>query len=378
MKVAVIGAGASGLVAGLCASKNNDVTIFSADEKLGKKILVTGNGRCNLTNTAGFKDAYNQDLSSFFDRYSNLDVISFFNNLGLEVYVDSEGRVYPISNSAQSVVDVLLNALNKNNVKYVYEKVISIKHDEIFKVVTNTHEEVFDKVIIATGSESYLLDEMKIKYKPFSLSLVALKTKENTQSLSGIRLSNVAARLSFMDKTYVEEGEVLFKDKGISGICIFNLSAYLARENNYNAKLYIDLLPKFSFENLILMLGNRLKLNIKNLYEFMTGLFNKKINWYILKILNLSEEKSIKEITEKDIENIAKTIKNLPFNIVNHYENYQVKSGGVELCDLTSNLEYKHIKNLYFTGEIVDVDGFCGGYNLTWAFVSGMLAGEDD
>ena len=378
MKVAVIGAGASGLVAGLCASKNNDVTIFSADEKLGKKILVTGNGRCNLTNTAGFKDAYNQDLSSFFERYSNLDVISFFNNLGLEVYVDSEGRVYPISNSAQSVVDVLLNALNKNNVKYVYEKVISIKHDEIFKVVTNTHEEVFDKVIIATGSESDLLDEMKIKYKPFSLSLVALKTKENTQSLSGIRLSNVAARLSFMDKTYVEEGEVLFKDKGVSGICIFNLSAYLARENNYNAKLYIDLLPKFSFENLILMLGNRLKLNIKNLYEFMTGLFNKKINWYILKILNLSEEKSIKEITEKDIENIAKTIKNLPFNIVNHYENYQVKSGGVELCDLTSNLEYKHIKNLYFTGEIVDVDGLCGGYNLTWAFVSGMLAGEDD
>lgn len=378
MKIAIIGAGASGLVAGLCASKNNDVTIYCADEKIGKKILVTGNGRCNLTNTQGFDTAYNQDVSKFFEKISNLDIIKFFNNLGLEIYVDEEGRVYPLSNSAQSVVEVLTNALAKDNVNIKFEKVEDIKIDNRFNVITNLSNEEYDKVIIATGSENVLLDKMKIKYKPFSPSLVALKTKENTKELSGLRLTNVKVTLDVDNKKYTEFGEVLFKDKGLSGICIFNISAYLARKNNFNAKIYIDLLPKFTYENVVIMLTNRLKLNFKNISEFMTGLFNKKINKYLLKNLNLDEQKNIKELNSNIIEKIAKIIKNLPFNVVGYYENYQVKSGGVRLCDLTENCEYKEIKNLYFIGEIVDVDGLCGGYNLSWAFVSAMLAGEDD
>ena len=377
MKIAIIGAGASGLVAGLCASKNN-VTIYCADEKIGKKILVTGNGRCNLTNTQGFDTAYNQDVSKFFEKISNLDIIKFFNNLGLEIYVDEEGRVYPLSNSAQSVVEVLTNALAKDNVNIKFEKVEDIKIDNRFNVITNLSNEEYDKVIIATGSENVLLDKMKIKYKPFSPSLVALKTKENTKELSGLRLTNVKVTLDVDNKKYTEFGEVLFKDKGLSGICIFNISAYLARKNNFNAKIYIDLLPKFTYENVVIMLTNRLKLNFKNISEFMTGLFNKKINKYLLKNLNLDEQKNIKELNSNIIEKIAKIIKNLPFNVVGYYENNQVKSGGVRLCDLTENFEYKEIKNLYFIGEIVDVDGLCGGYNLSWAFVSAMLAGEDD
>ncbi len=378
MKIAIIGAGASGLVAGLCASKNKDVTIYCADEKIGKKILVTGNGRCNLTNTQGFDTAYNQDVSKFFEKISNLDIIKFFNNLGLEIYVDEEGRVYPLSNSAQSVVEVLTNALAKDNVNIKFEKVEDIKIDNRFNVITNLSNEEYDKVIIATGSENVLLDKMKIKYKPFSPSLVALKTKENTKELSGLRLTNVKVTLDVDNKKYTEFGEVLFKDKGLSGICIFNISAYLARKNNFNAKIYIDLLPKFTYENVVIMLTNRLKLNFKNISEFMTGLFNKKINKYLLKNLNLDEQKNIKELNSNIIEKIAKIIKNLPFNVVGYYENNQVKSGGVRLCDLTENFEYKEIKNLYFIGEIVDVDGLCGGYNLSWAFVSAMLAGEDD
>lgn len=377
MKIAIIGAGASGLVAGLFASKNN-VTIYCADEKIGKKILVTGNGRCNLTNTQGFDTAYNQDVSKFFEKISNLDIIKFFNNLGLEIYVDEEGRVYPLSNSAQSVVEVLTNALAKDNVNIKFEKVEDIKIDNRFNVITNLSNEEYDKVIIATGSENVLLDKMKIKYKPFSPSLVALKTKENTKELSGLRLTNVKVTLDVDNKKYTEFGEVLFKDKGLSGICIFNISAYLARKNNFNAKIYIDLLPKFTYENVVIMLTNRLKLNFKNISEFMTGLFNKKINKYLLKNLNLDEQKNIKELNSNIIEKIAKIIKNLPFNVVGYYENNQVKSGGVRLCDLTENCEYKDIKNLYFIGEVVDVDGLCGGYNLSWAFVSAMLAGEDD
>ncbi len=378
MKIAIIGAGASGLVAGLCASKSNDVTIYCADEKIGKKILITGNGRCNLTNIKGFDTAYNQDVSKFFEKISNLDIIKFFNNLGLEIYVDEEGRVYPLSNSAQSVVEVLTNALAKNNANIKFEKVEDIKIDTKFNVITNLSNDEYDKVIIATGSENALLDKMKIRYKPFSPSLVALKTKENTKELSGLRLTNVKVTLDVDNKKYTEFGEVLFKDKGLSGICIFNISAYLARKNNFNAKIYIDLLPKFTYENVVIMLTNRLKLNFKNMSEFMTGLFNKKINKYLLKNLNLDEQKNIKEINSNIIEKIAKIIKNLPFNVIDYYENNQVKSGGIRLCDLTENCEYKDIKNLYFIGEVVDVDGLCGGYNLSWAFVSGMLAGEDD
>lgn len=378
MKIAVIGAGASGLVAGLCLSKHHDVTIYCADDKLGKKILVTGNGRCNLTNVKGFENAYNQDVNKFFDKVSYLDIIAFFNQVGLEVYVDEEGRVYPISNSAQSVVDVLINALNKNGVTFRFERVIDIKIGEKFDVITNNSDILYEKVIIATGSETGLISKLKIDYKPFALSLVALKTKDNTEPISGLRLKDVKVTLSVEDKTYSEFGEVLFKDKGLSGICIFNLSAYLARRNNFKAKLYIDLLPKYTYENVVIMLTNRLKLNFTNLSEFMTGLFNKKINRFILKKLNIDENINIKNIDSNMIEKLAKSIKNLSFNIVGHYENNQVKSGGIELSDLTDNFEYKKIKNLYFIGEVVDVDGLCGGYNLSWAFVSAMLAGEND
>lgn len=376
MKVAIIGAGASGLVAGVYESKHSDVTIYCADDKIGKKILVTGNGRCNLTNVSGFESAYNQDISKFLERYSYLDIISFFNNYGLEVHVDEEGRVYPLSNSAQSVVDVLENALNKANVKIVYEKVEDIKANGDFEVVTKTSSEKFDKVIVATGSEHEILDKLGVKYKPFTPSLMALKTKQNTLSLSGLRLSEVSATLVIGEKSYTQYGEVLFKDKGLSGICIFSLSAYLSRINNFNAKIYIDLLPKFSVENVVKMLSNRLKLNFDNLSEFMTGLFHKKINNYILKCLNYDGNMPINKLEQNEINNLAKIIKNMPFDIVGYYENNQVKSGGVALSDLKGSLEYKKIKNLYFVGEVVDVDGICGGYNLSWAFISAMIAGE--
>ena len=374
--IAIIGGGASGIICSIFASKNNDVTLFCSDDKVGKKLLVTGNGRCNLTNLANFNKAYNTDITKYLKRFNQTQTLTFFSNIGLLTYSDQENRVYPFSNSATSVIDVLVNKLKKCYVNIKQnEEVLTIQQlNDKFKITTISHSYIFDKVVISVGSSNKLLEQLNLKYKPFSPSLVSLKTKEDTHSLSGLRLSNVEVCLSLKNKIIIEKGEVLFKDRGLSGICIFNLSAYLARQNNYNATIYIDMMPNVSKESLINMLQERLKCNFINAKEFMQGIFNDKINNYILKICNIKNEE---KITIKNINIIANTIKQLFFNIVGYYENHQVNSGGILLDDLTENLQSKSIKNLYFTGEIIDVDGICGGYNLQWAWTSGKIVGEN-
>lgn len=377
--IAIIGGGASALVCAIFSSQKHKVTIFCDQEKLGKKILVTGNGRCNLTNLNGFSGAYNVDVSKYLSKFNHLDTIQFFNSLGLEVYFDDEGRVYPISNSAQSVLDVILQKIQKCKVDVILNaKVNNItKNNNIFEVWSNEQSYKFDKVVVCTGSTGELLDNMKIAYNKFVPSLVALKTKQNTKRLSGLRLSNVNVTVKQNNKTYSQFGEVLFKDSGLSGICIFNLSSVLARNNNYSADVFIDILPKQTYDETVKILNNRLKLDFETLGEFMQGLFHKEINKYILKECNLSEDLLIKNISQKEINILAKNIKNLHFNVVDKYDNNQVNSGGIALEDLTENLEHKMVKNLYFTGEIVDVDGICGGYNLQWAWTSGKIVGEN-
>ena len=368
-KIAIIGGGASALVASIFASKNNDVTIF-CENSLGKKLLVTGNGRCNLTNMGGFDVAYNTDVKSYLSRFNNLDTIEFFNSLGLEVYHDDEGRVYPLSNSAQSVVDVLNTKIQKLGVKVQKEDVFDVKIGK--KILINNNFE-FDKVIVASGSEASALDLFNVEYKKFSPSLVALVTKQNTKRLSGIRLSDVKVTLKIDGKEYVEYGEVLFKDNGLSGICIFNLSSYLARRGEYNGKIVIDMLPKQTINETTKMLTNRTRLGYKTFGEFMQGLFNNQVNKFVLWQSGLEESDSL---TQEKIEILAKTIKSLSFDIVDNYGNNQVKSGGISLDDLTQNLEHKNLHGVYFVGELCDVDGLCGGYNLQWAFASGKIAGE--
>ncbi len=372
-KVAIIGGGASGIVAAIFAAKNNDVTVF-CEQTFGKKLLVTGNGRCNLTNTKNFDKVYNQDINEYLEKFNYLDTIEFFNNLGLEIYVDEEGRVYPISNSAQSVVDVLLHKAQILNIHIKdHTKVESVKYGEKIQVITQDDIFNFDKVVISTGSTTQFLDDLHIEYKEFRPSLCALVTKQNTKRLSGLRLSNVLCKLEKDNKEYFEFGEVLFKDKGLSGICIFNLSSYLARSKNYNGKIFIDLLPKQTAEQTLQILTNRHKLNLGNAIDFMTGLFCREVNKYILSVCGISEDKVL---TSNDIQKICATIKNLEFDIVDKYDNNQVKSGGINLEDLTQNFEHKKLKNIYFVGEVCDVDGLCGGYNLQWAFTSGKIAGE--
>ncbi len=367
MEIAVIGGGASALMLSNVCQEN--VTIFCDKEKLGKKILLTGNGKCNLTNNSYTKDCYNQDIQKYLDKFDYDDTLKFFYHLGLLTYSDENGRVYPVSNTATSVVDVLTyNLIGRDiDVKLNYHVQKIEKRGDKFIIDDVFY---FDKVAICAGSSNELLDAMNIEYKPFVPSLVALKTTQDTKRLSGIRLSDVVVSIN----NKYELGEVLFKDNGLSGICIFNLSSYLARRNNFKQSLCIDLLPYFEVKDLEDVFFGRLNRNYPSMILFLQGIFHKEINKYLLKESKINEEE---KPNKNNIKKLIKNIKSLKFDIISTYDNNQVKSGGIRLDDLDENLQHKKIKGLYFAGEICDVDGICGGYNLQWAWTSGKIVGEN-
>ena len=242
-----------------------------------------------------------------------------------------------------------------------------------FSIVTKDKTYVCDKLVIATGGNSgtQYLKQLNVDYIGFKPSLMGLKTTKN-KGLAGIRVSNV--KVSFNE--FNEVGEILFKEDGISGIVIFNLSAYLARNNVRSGKMAIDLLPSITESDLFKML----ELSIHNnpdylLVDVLEGFFHKSLAKNILEKLSL-DKKLAQDTNQLDIDKIVNGIKNFVVNFVGNADNNQVHTGGVDLSDLDENLQCKRIKNLYFTGEVVNVDGVCGGYNLQWAWTSGKIVAD--
>lgn len=377
--ICVIGGGASGIMCSIFASKNNNVILIEKNEKVGKKILATGNGRCNLTNLNVSNEFYNHNLDKFFNVFDNKKTLEFFEKLGLVWYADEQQRVYPFSNSATSVVDCLSNALQNSNVsvKTGEEFECVKKQNSNYIVTTNKGEYVCDKVVFCCGGAQIkeVLENLGAKYIQTAPSLVSLKT-EKIKELSGLRVSNVEVTLSHNNVEYKECGEVLFKDEGLSGICVFNLSAYLARNKNYNAKIYINFAPKYSFNELFKILTNRL--NLKGFAsDYLTGFLHYSLNNYLLKKSKINPKKLISQITENEIKLLIKNIQKCEFNVVGAYANNQVFSGGVDLNCLNDNLSLKNDANIFVTGELCDVDGLCGGYNLQWAWTSGYIVGKN-
>ena len=362
-KICILGAGASALMCASCISKNNQVVLIDKNTKIGKKILATGNGRCNLTNLKIEKDSYNVDLTKYLNVFSSEDAIKFFESIGVQTYADEENRVYPITNSAQSVLDCLENNLKNNKNKFIVE----------FLEGENIE---CDKVVFAMGNltDLDLAKNFASVVRPFKPSLCALKTSKH-KTLSGIRISPVKVSCKLNSGKFTEVGEVLFKDEGLSGIVIFNLSAFMARENNVDYEVILDLMP--NIDNLEKILKNRQKI-LKNasVSTFFDGFLVKPVANFILKESNIDEEKIVQKLTENEIKILAKTIKNLKFRVKGTYDNNQVCSGGASLSSLSENLESKTHSGVYFIGEACDVDGLCGGYNLQWAWTSGYIVGK--
>jgi len=377
--VLIVGGGAAGIFTAININRNKKVAIVEMSDRLGRKILATGNGRCNITNTNLDSKFYNTEkVAKYIDKFDTCKVVEFFSKIGLEIYSDNEGRCYPVSNSANSVLDVLIKQIElHDNIEVFCNTVCTdiIKKDEKFVITLNNNEKVIcNKLVVATGGNAgkEYLDMLTVKYSEFVPSLVGLNTEKN-KFLAGVRVSKVSVKFN----NFIEQGEILFKENGISGIVIFNLSSMFARKNLQSGHIVVDLLPSYDKAKLENFINNCCKNNPKYLItEMLTGIMHKSLARNIIYRLGIKDTE-LSSLKNKEKSLLVKEIKEYTIKITGLSDNNQVYSGGVSLDNLTDTLEYVHCKNLYFVGEIVDVDGVCGGYNLQWAWTSGKIVGDN-
>lgn len=369
MKIIILGGGASGLMLANILNKNKvdaEIEIMEKYEHVGKKLLITGNGRCNLTNTHIEKKDYNNDFG--YQVATSFDTLKYFNDLGLLTYVDDEGRVYPLSQVSNNVLDVLRSTLDNITI-HTSTNIIRIrKNNEQFELTSDNNKKfVADILVLATGGKSYYKDSNSyvlanfLEHKVTTLrpALNYLKVQENLVSIENIRCKCVAKLITNNKIIYKDKGEVLFKKDALSGIVMFQLSSVIAK-NPYNTyEIELDLLPDKTVEEIVTYLKT---------YNNMLGMFPKMVNQYL-----------VKTAKSNNVLDIANNIKHLKFHYLENidYKTAQVTSGGVDVKELKETLESKIHNNLYFAGEIIDVDGLCGGYNLQFAFASASKVALD-
>lgn len=398
-RVVVIGGGASGLIAAIMASRQGaKVTLLEKNKQVGKKLLVTGNGRCNFTNR-------NQQLSHYRSRNPELaekvleafpaeETVRFFEELGIMVK-DRAGYLYPNSGQASSIAEVLRLETQRLQVKTACNtEVLSVKKEkEIFLVKTEGWIYEADAVILACGSKAApetgstgdgyrfagLMGHQVITPLPALTGLYVVD--KDCGKLSGVRM-DARVRLLIDNALCVEEeGEVQFTSYGLSGIPVFQVSRYISRalEDQKTCEIKLDFCPSCTSEQVIQMLrqkqehtGNRTGTDV------LLGMFPEKLSQVLLERAGISQKKKGREWKETDYRQLAEQIKGIKFTIsrCRGYEQAQVCTGGVPLTELNvSSMESKLVPGLYLAGELLDVDGACGGYNLQWAWSSGCLAG---
>lgn len=398
--VIIVGGGASGLMCAISAkikNKNISVAIIEKNERVGKKLLSTGNGRCNLTNENINIDKYcgsfKNQSKAIFEKYDTKALIDYFENLGLMTFCDNEGRYYPICKQASAVLDVLRFACERLNVEiFCRQNVKSIKRSKNkFTVNTDEFQFLSDKLVIASGSKaapklggnSSCADYLKNfghSFTPFSPALCPVKVRSDIlKSLKGIRVSGKASLLDKNNRVIkFENGEIQFTDSALSGICIFNLSLYSKKD----FKIALDLLPNISYSELLSLINKNIilykNLEIDNLF---TGIFQKRLAQAFLKMSGIKEfSKSCKSLSEQEIKKIAYTVKNMSFEVIENcsFEQAQCALGGVKGKEIDENTMQSNItKGLYVCGEAIDICGECGGFNLHFAFASGITVGEN-
>ncbi len=385
MNIVIIGGGMSGLTTAITAKKNpnNNVTVIEQNSRVGKKIAQTGNGRCNITNLDIDAKYYNTEKIESFLLGSNEKVAKFLDDIGLLTCPDENNRVYPITQNANSVVDCLRSKCDILQIKVVTDTlVIGITNTKNgYLVETNNGEFVADKLVLSMGSKiacksfnaTNIVD--KSLFTPLKPSLTPLTVSSPYKYLNGIRArAKVTLKVDGVN-TYSESGEVLFKEYGLSGISIFNISSYIARNSvkKVNAKyiVSIDLFESMDYNTLLAELKKRYA-NYVDDERFFYGLLNNKIALAVLDRANVTK------INNHSLDKIAKVIKSFDFVVVDtlDYSMAQVMSGGISLNNVDNHLKIKNT-NIFVTGELLDVDGICGGYNLHWAILSGLIVGEN-
>jgi predicted Rossmann fold flavoprotein len=379
--IAVIGGGASSMIASIIASQNgHNITIFEKNNKLGKKILATGNGRCNITNNNPILENYHSQniniVQNILDKFTLQDTIKFFESIGLLICEgEKSNRLYPMSFQASSVVELLEKKLQdlKVNIKLSsHITKISYTNDKYNLTVNDTLEYSFDKIIIATGSQAHpklggckdgyiFAKQFKHNIITTSPTLVQLISDfKYLNQLAGVKFNGTASLFINKQKITQSTGDILFTKYGLSGSSILEISREVdinLKKNNF-VEVQLDLLPSFSKSKLDTLLSNNIQLN---------GILNKKLSSFLI------------DTSQNNQKKIINTIKNMKLTITNTkgFDFAEVSTGGVDTLQINQNtLESTIQKNLYFCGEVLDVDGDCGGFNLQWAWSSGYIAGN--
>lgn len=382
MRIGIVGAGASGIFLALKLKDLNDkidVTLIDQKEKIGKKLYATGNGKCNLGNVVLNSNSYNLDVSKIVNENSIEDVFYCFEKWGIPLK-QINNLIYPYSESAKEIMDILNSLIKSKGIKVILDTKVNDYHINDRVVLTVDKGELsFDCVVIASGGKSSsqfgsdgsilsILKKHGYDITTLRPGLCPIKTREKTQKMQGLRIKGDAS-LIFKGHTIAKEsGEILFKKDGLSGIAIFNISSLISRNNiNDNYSISIDCFPKFSINDLVAYF-RKMNENSKS-FCFLYGFFVKPIADDILSRINLQNKCFF---NEKEIENIAKICKNYAFTYDSLYDfnDSQVTVGGVSLLEIDD--DFKSIKEdkIFLCGEVLDVDGLSGGYNLLWSFIS--------
>ena len=416
MKVVVIGGGPAGMMAAITASQKGDkVILIEKMKSLGRKLLITGKGRCNITSSLPIEEFIKNTpgngkfLYSSYQRYTNKDIIKFLKEEGLEVKEERGNRIFPITDHSQDVLECFIKKLKKNNVEIHYnEKVEEIlyKEKEGEKIVKGikTNKEVIeaDKVILATGGKSYpltgstgdgydLAKKLGHTIKDIKPSLVPLEIyeKDICKELQGLSLKNVSIKLLDSEKNkniYEDFGEMLFTHFGVSGPIILSSSAHLVRYKNIeekyknrSIKLVIDFKPALleqKLESRILRDWDELK--NKQYKNSLDKLLPQKLISVIVRQSKIDATKKVNEITKEERRNLVHLLKSFTLEIkaFRPIEEAIITSGGINIKEIDpKTMESKIVKNLYFAGEIIDVDSYTGGFNLQIAYSTGYVAG---
>ena len=395
-RVAIIGGGASGIMAAISAAKNGArVTIYEKNDRVGKKILATGNGRCNLTNIyADVDNYYSEDktiISKIIDKYWVSDSLDFFNEIGLLYKVEDEGKVYPYSNHASSVLDVLRFQLDKLKVETVFDFEVKevMKTKDGFRLISYKSEVAMaDAIIVTTGGKAspasgsngsgyQILEGFGHSVTRLFPSLVQIRLKPcQLTKLNGIKIDATCTAYLENGEKVQKSGEILFTDYGISGPCAFSISRIAGEMKE--CKFFVDLMPEYSEKDLLEILRKHREI-MRVSDELFVGILNKRIGQAIIKsVLDIKMNDDIKKITDDDLKKIANKVKF--YEVVSEgtmsWNNAQVTAGGVRLKEFDQEtLESKLCPGVFAAGEVLDVDGDCGGFNLQWAWSSGYLAG---
>lgn len=398
--IAIIGAGPAGIMAAITAKQNGaSVILIEKNPAIGRKILATGNGRCNITNRLAKVENYHgsnpEFIGSVLKSFDQNETIKFFENLGLILKEEDRGRMFPRTNQATSVVDILSHELSRLDVELrLHSEVKKIEKNDDWKIKLSDGSEIIcEKLILTTGGKSahqfgssgdglFWSKNLGVQIEPTFAALVPMETKESwVKNVQGLKAEAQAS--FFVDNKIISQrsGDLIFTHYGVSGPAIMSQARFIAPFiDKTDIKVELDFAKDNSAKELDEIISKIFNAaGHKSVKSALAGMVPANLISIILAESNIDESKKVAEISKSERQLIVKNLKSLTLHILKlrPYKEAQVTRGGITTDEINSEtLESKKIKNLYFAGEIMDVDGDSGGFNLQWAWSSGYLAGK--